>query len=619
MTRSLSTNFQRKSMDENKLERRLSAILAADAAGYSRLMAADDRATVIALDAARAVFHRQIELHEGRVIDMAGDSILAVFGTATGAVKAALEIQNEIAGASNDLPEAQRMLFRIGVHLGDVIVKADGTVYGDGVNIAARLQSLAEPRGITVSDAVRSAVRSNVSARFVDQGEQMVKNIPEPVRAFQVCDQADPATGQETAGVVLPLPDKPSISALSVAKPVNGFGGKPAIAVLPFENMGNDPEQAYFADGIAEDILTRLAMWRWLPVIARNSSFAYRGQHVDLKAVGAALGARYILQGSVRRSGDKIRMTGQLIDADTGHHVWAQRYDRVLTDIFELQDEITNAIVAALEPAVGAAEIVRVRRGGNHDLGAWDVYQRALWNYGQLTKESCAEACRLARIAAEQDTSFASPLALTAFVKLIAAALGWEEPQQAMREAHACVSEALQRDPLEPMALAAHAAIVVRFGNHDVALAHARKAVELNPSYAWGRYGLGFIHLLQGDQRSGVAEKQTAIRLSPNDMMKPMMLASLSACHYMAGEFQQAREIALLGIQGAPHYPMNHRSLANACGALGLLEEGKLALAKFLALAPGYNSDVARRTLPFRDDGDFRRYMHGIEQLGWKG
>jgi len=447
----------------------------------------------------------------------------------------------------------------------------------------------------------------------------MVKNIPEPVRAFQVCDQAAPATGQETAGVVLLSPDKPSISALSVGKPVNGFGGKPAIAVLPFENIGNDPEQAYFADGIAEDILTRLAMWRWLPVIARNSSFAYRGQHVDLKAVGSALGARYILQGSVRRSGDKIRMTGQLIDADTGHHVWAQRYDRVLTDIFELQDEITDAIVAALEPAVGAAEIVRVRRGGNHDLGAWDVYQRALWSYGQLTKESFAEVCRLSRIAAEQDTSFASPLALIALAKLFAATLGWEEAREAIPEAHACVSAALQRDPLEPMALAGHATIAVHFGNYDIAMTHARKAVELNPSYAWGHYGLGWIQLLHGEQRSCVAEIQTAIRLSPNDMLKPLMLASLSACHYMDGEFHQAREVALLAVQEAPHYPFNHRSHANACGALGLVEEGKRALAKFLALAPGYSVDVARRTVPFKSEGDFRRYMQGMEQLGWVG
>ncbi|MEO6745929.1 MAG: adenylate/guanylate cyclase domain-containing protein [Caldimonas sp.] len=283
-------------MSDTEIKQRLAAILAADVAGYSRLMSLDERATVAALDAARRVFRSHVESSQGRVIDMAGDSVLAVFEMAFGAVSAALAVQAELGTASSDVPDASRMRFRIGVHLGDVMEKADGTVYGDGVNIAARLEGLAEPGGVTVSESIRTAVKGKVSAEFEDQGEQQVKNIADPVRAYAVKAMVD---------MLL------AVTGIDVSQPVAGFGNRPAIAVLPFANLSGDPEQEYFADGLAADILTRLAMQRWLPVIAPNSSFAYRGRAIDVKAVGRKLGARYVLEGSVRKAGNRIRVTGR--------------------------------------------------------------------------------------------------------------------------------------------------------------------------------------------------------------------------------------------------------------------------------------------------------------------
>jgi adenylate cyclase len=331
------------------LKQRLAAILAADVAGYSRLMAADERATVASLDAARTVFRSQIESNQGRVIDMAGDSVLAVFETATGAVSAALSIQREINLSGEKNPDDRRMRFRIGIHLGDVIEKADGTIYGDGVNIAARLEGLAAPGGITISDAVHGAVRGKVAASFADQGEQQVKNISHPVRAFAVrADGGSAPKPVRAAGEIdLSLPDKPSI------------------AVLPFANMSGDPEQEYFTDGITEDIITELSRFQSLFVIARNSSFTYKGKAVDVRQISKELGVRYVVEGSIRRSGNRVRVTAQLIDSFSGNHLWAEKYDRVLEDIFAVQEEVTACIVSAIAPQVDAAEALRARRAGH--------------------------------------------------------------------------------------------------------------------------------------------------------------------------------------------------------------------------------------------------------------
>jgi len=381
-------------LPEFSVRQRLAAILAADVAGYSRLMAGDERATVAALDSARAVFRGHIDAHQGRVIDMAGDSVLAVFDTATGAVAAALAVQDGLAAMAQAVSEDRRMRFRIGVHLGDIMEKPDGTVYGDGVNIAARLEGLAEPGGITVSDSVQGAVRGKVAASFIDQGEQQVKNIAHPVRAFRV-DAENSAPRISASHPELALPAKPSIA------------GLPSIAVLPFANMSGDPEQEYFADGIVEDIITALARIQLFFVIARNSSFTYKGKAVDIKQVGRELGVRYVLEGSIRKAGNRVRITGQLIEAENGSHVWADRFEGTLDDIFDLQDRITESVVGAIEPSIRRAEIDRVRLRPTNSLDAYDLCLRAVQNLRPgASRSALDEALGFLRRAIDLDPTF---------------------------------------------------------------------------------------------------------------------------------------------------------------------------------------------------------------------
>jgi adenylate cyclase len=361
------------------LTQRLAAILAADAAGYSRLMSADEHSTVAALDAARAVFRHEIESQRGRVVDMAGDSVLAVFETATGAVSAALAVQKHIEALCDQLPQDRRMRFRIGLHLGEVIEKADGTVYGDGVNIAARLQGLATAGRIAVSDSIRGAVRGKLNVTFQDRGAHQVKNIDEPVHAYGIASEAGAMSVAPVAfGEAQPsLPDKPSL------------------AVLPFDNMSGDPEQAYFADGIAEDLITALSRVSWLFVIARNSSFAFRGEKLDIRTIATRLGVRYLVEGSVRKAGERVRVTAQLIEAASGQHLWADRYDGPLDRVFELQDQITASLVGAIEPKLRSTEIARARRKKPDSLDAFDLLLQALPHHATMTADGLGQAIKL--------------------------------------------------------------------------------------------------------------------------------------------------------------------------------------------------------------------------------
>ena len=582
------------------LKQRLAAILAADAAGYSRLMAVDERATVATLDAARGVFKAQIESNQGRVIDMAGDSVLAVFETAIGAVTAALRIQEDL-GAAASAPDSFRMQFRIGVHLGDVMEKPDGTVYGDGVNIAARLEGLAEPGGITVSDAVQGAVRGRVSATFTDQGEQKVKNISLPVRAFRLSALASPQR---------PLTD--------VSATVPGFDGRPAVAVLSFQNMSGDPEQEYFADGIAEDILTRLAMWRWLPIIARSSSFAYKNRAVDMKHIGRELGARYVLEGSVRKVGDRVRIRGQLIDTDTGHHVWAERYDRVLADVLELQDEITGAIVAALEPAVGRAEMERTQRRNLASLDAWDLYLRGMWHFYKVTKEDFSRAMDLLRRAAALDPANSQPLTIMAALKQVEVLVAWSEnPVETIKEIYRLAQRATALDGLDGLALSMLAVALAFSGQHEAAISAAQRAIELNPSFAQSYYTYGATRWVNGEPQEAIEAIETAIRLSPNDAWLHFWLGTLSAVHYSAQDHESAIKFGKLAVQRNPEYPVGHRSLANALALAGRKDEAREELGRFLELSPKYSTEMARRTVPFRHDDDFLHYMDGLRSIGF--
>ena len=595
-------------MGESLLRQRLAAILAADVAGYSQLMAADERATVSALDAARGIFRDRIEASQGRVIDTAGDSVLAVFDTATGAVTAALAVQRSLGIMTSGVPDGRQMRFRIGIHLGDVIEKTDGTVYGDGVNIAARLEGLAEPGGIVVSDSMRNAVKGKVDAHFRDLGERTVKNIADPVRSYAVTPVAETTTLAAATGI-------------DISAPVAGFGGRPALAVLPFANLSGDPEQEYFADGLAEDILTRLALWRWLPVIARNSSFAYKGRVADIKVIGRELGARYVLEGSVRKGGNRLRVTGQLIDAETGHHLWAQRYDRVLEDLFAIQDELTEGIVGALESAVGRAETERARRKPPNSLDAWDAFQRGWWHAHRVTREDFAIAVPLYRRAAELDPGFAPAHMGLAGIRLYEGLFLWtERPAETFAEGLASAHAALAADSLDSHSHMILGALLAVTGKHDEALVVCRKAIELNPSSAWAYSALWTVHLYRGEPEQGIRAVETAIRLSPNDMGMHIWLAALALLHYGARNYAKAGEVARLAVQRGPQYPLGWRILANALGQLGELDEARDALARYLTLSPGFtNEQAARASTGFRDEAVFQHYLEGLRKAGWQG
>ncbi len=512
-------------MSSEQVRQRLAAILAADAAGYSRLMSIDEHATLAALDAARAVFRTQIEANHGRVIDTAGDSVLAVFETATGAISAALAIQRALHEAAKDVAEDRRMRFRIGVHLGDVIEKADGTIYGDGVNIAARLQALAEPGGISASDAVRGLVKSRAGALFESQGEHSVKNIAEPLRVYRVkhatADNASPA---------------PPASALKLALP-----DKPSIAVLPFNNMSGDPEQEHFADGLVEDIITTLSKLSGLSVIARNSSFVYKGKAVDVRTAAKELGVRYVLEGSVRKAGDRIRITAQLIDADNGAHLWAERYDRKLDDIFQIQDEITLILATEMAVKLTEGEQARLRHSTTTNVEAWTYWMQGMAHYrtGVPSKDNFVRVRSNWEKALALDQKSASINAMLGFTRYADARFGWwDDRETALKKGQAYVDRAFEIDPNNADAHMVSGLLLMLQKRHAEAVAHARKSVELAPGSADAAAFACFVLASSGFPEEAVTQIEKAIALSPR--YPPTYLGHLGNAYRLAGRLDKA-------------------------------------------------------------------------------
>jgi adenylate cyclase len=557
-------------------------ILAADMAGYSRLMAADERATVAALDAAREVFKSRIAARQGRVIDTAGDSVLAVFDTAAGAASAALEIQKDLGSAANSIPEERRMLFRIGVHLGDVLEKADGTIYGDGVNVAARLQSLAEPAGVFVSDAIRTAVRGKVDAAFDDLGEQKVKNIPEPVRAWRIREAGAPVA-KSTAPAAEPelaLPDKPSI------------------AVLPFDNMSGDPEQEYFTDGVVEDIITALSRFRSLFVIARNSSFTYKGKAVDVRTVAKELGVRYVVEGSIRRAGNRIRVTAQLIDSVTGNHVWAEKYDRVLEDVFAVQEEVTQSIVGAIAPQIAESELDKTRRRGGRDLSAYEISLRA---YAHVTEADLRMdgALRERAILEAREALAIEPRNILALN-----ALGWalqnmflfrtsSHPDRAWHEAMDVANRMIEIDPSDSRGYLrkGHLLAISKWLDQDrldEALACFRTAHELNPNDMRVLVALGVVLTSLGKSQDGVGYIFSALRISPRDPLRAYARAMLAYANILSRNYAKAVEHTTLAISESPNLlaALVWGTVANV--GVGDIESAKATFEKARQLGPAY-------------------------------
>jgi len=563
----------------------LAAILAADVAGYSRLMEADERATVATLDAHRAVFREHVAGHGGRIVDTAGDSVLAVFPSAIGAVEAAVAIQETLRDRNEDLPEDRRMRFRIGINLGDVIEKDDGSIYGSGVNVAARMESLAEPGGICVSGNVHDFVESKVDLSFEDIGEREVKNITRPVHAYRVGPAAATAA-TASSEKPLALPDKPSI------------------AVLAFDNLSGDPEQEYFADGIAEDLITELSRLRWLFVTARNSSFAYKGRSPDVRQVGTELGVRYVLEGSVRKGANRIRVTAQLIDATTGNHVWAERYDRELADLFDLQDEITEAIVASVGPELDAMERERARRKPPENLDAWDSYQRGLWNLYQFTKDGNREARRLFDRAIKLDPSFAPAYAALSYAHNLAVNQGFTEDRaESLSQARQAALRAVAEDEKDAFGHTTLGRAYTYAGEDQAAINAIRTAIDLNPSFALAHHCLALAMIAVNNPEDSLRAANTASRLSPHDPMYAFYDAVRSVACFLMHDYEQAIEWAEAGRRRPTiigFWPCV--LLAAGLAHLGRREEATQALEEARRHEPNVSLEFIKRAVWWRHD-----------------
>jgi adenylate cyclase len=572
--------------------RRLAAILAADVAGYSRLMGADEEGTLAALKAIRRELgDPKVKEHRGRIVKTTGDGLLIEFVSVVDAVRCAVEVQRAMAERNAAVPEARRIQFRMGINLGDII-KDGRDIYGDGVNVAARLEALAEPGGICVSRVVRDQVRDKLDFAFDDRGEQRVKNIARPVRVFDVRIAAETSMpAPEPATAPLPLPDKPSI------------------AVLPFQNMSGEPEQEYFADGMVEEIITALSRIRWLFVIARNSTFTYKDQAIDVKQVGRELGVRYVLEGSVRKGGNRVRITGQLIDALTGTHLWADRFDGSLEDIFDLQDKVATSVAGVIEPALQAAEGRRSAGRPTNDLTAYDLYLRALATYYPITRERLFKTLELLQQAIAIDRHYGPALSWAAMCHMRLFREGWaEEPETTSRKGVDLARQALQVAEDDPGILANAAFVLASFGEDIGAMMGlVDRALSLTPSFARGWFFSGVLRLWASQPDLAIEHVETSLRLSPRERMGTP-LSAIGEAYFFKREFDKAVSKLLLSIQDHPGFPHSYRILAACYVHMGRLDEARAIVARLRAISPL----VVPSYLPLRNSEDRELFLSGL-------
>jgi adenylate cyclase len=614
--------------------RKLEAILVADVAGYSRLMQQDDEATVATLEAYRAVFREKVQAHRGRVVDMAGDSVLAVFDAATGAVRAAFEIQAVLAERNEALPEARRMRFRIGVNLGEVIERPDGTVYGDGVNIAARLESIGEPGGVTVSGTVFDQVKNRLQVAFDFIGEQQVKNITELVRAYRVVAEGTPVFisrrpkrlhamskpavigGAASAVVLIAAVGIYSYRHMAPSTPALLLPDKPSIAVLPFVNMSGDPEQEYFSDGMTEDVITSLSKRSGLFVIARNSVFTYKGRAVKPEQVSRELGVRYVLEGSVRKADKQVRITAQLIDATTGYHLWAEHYDGELKDIFALQDGVTQKIVTALAPQLASGEKSASDRPATVSVEAYDLLLRGLAVKFNPQKETNPAARRMFEAAIELDPNYANAYAWLGWTYADEWTLLWSDDPDVLSRAINAARKAIALDAslAEAHRLLGWALLWNR--QQDVGIAELEKAVLLDPnsSNAYGTLGAGLNYLGRPEEAIGFVKK--AMRVDPK--YGPWVALWLGDSYYLLRRYDDAIATYQEGVRRNPNYVSPHRMLAAAYAELGREKEARAEVAEVLRINPTYSIELYRARAPFKNQADLDRYISGLRKAGFK-
>jgi adenylate cyclase len=583
-----------------RAERRLAAILAADVVGYSRLIEADEEGTLNRLKALRAeVIDPRIAAHRGRIVKTTGDGLLLEFASVLDALRCAAEIQTALAAGNAALPSERRIEFRVGIHQGDIVVD-DGDIFGDGVNVAARLEGLAEPGGICVSVRVQEDAAGRLDLAFEDMGEQALKNIARPVRTYRVVMAAGSASASVSSNP--PLPDKPSI------------------AVLPFTNMSGDPEQEYFADGMVDDIITVLSRYPSLFVIARNSSFTYKDRAVDVKRIGRELGVRYVLEGSVRKAGNRVRVTAQLVEAEAGKHVWADRYDRNLTDIFGLQDEITEAVTTAIAPAIADAERQRAMRKPPGSLDAWAAYQRGLWHFSKSTPNDNALAESFFQQAIDLDPTFAGGYTGLAYAQTrAAAAYGTRTLAEIWDATFALARRAVTLDGNDAEGRTCLGEQLTRRGDYEGALAEVESALVISPNLASAYGALGAVLMWSGHPKKGRTALEKCIRLDPRNPNMNLRLLDITISHYLSGEYDAAVEAAKRAIRYYPDFSNTYRWLAAALGQTGRMEEAKEALTKAIAMAPTAFDMFVRRRVPWHRPEDYAHMLEGLRKAGWEG
>jgi adenylate cyclase len=568
-------------------QRRLAAILAADVVGYSRLMSEDETGTLDALRyLRREVFAPAVSDCNGTLVKSMGDGWLVEFPSVADGVGCAIRVQEVLA-------EHERIIIRIGLHVGDVTFE-DEDIYGDGVNVASRLQELADPGAIVISGAARSGIDRTLAAGFVDLGAHNLKNIAEPVTAFGW--GMDKVRGMTTSGTV---------------------SDRPSIAVLPFDNMGGDPEQEYFADGITEDIITVLSRFRTFSVCARNSTFAYKGTPIDIKQLAQDLGIQYVVEGSVRKGGNRVRITAQLIDAESDSHVWAERYDRELEDIFAVQDEITESIVAAVAPELVSAEIQRAQQKDRQELGIWDAIMRARWHLMRFSAEDNAETKQLLEFATNEDPTNVVAWSDLAWSHLFDFSFGWSgSPPASLEQASIAAKNAISLDRNDGRAQTAQGIVSLFSGEHDDAIDSLKKAIDLNQNEPLAHGYLGLALAFGGDGRAAIPQFENAMRLSPRDHFMIIWLIGSAWAAFAEEQFDLANDWLAKARRENPQFPDVYTLLAASHAHIGNADAAKDALAELMQLLPGLSLDDSRLVRPFRKDDDRIRLMEGLRLAG---
>ncbi len=587
-------------MSTQKVKRKLIAILSADVKGYSRLMGEDEVGTIHTLNIYKEVMANLIQQHHGRVVDAPGDNLLAEFTSVVDAVQCAVEIQKELKTRNADLPENRRMEFRIGVNLGDVVEDGE-QILGDGVNIAARLESLSEAGGICISGTAFDHVENKLGLEYDYLGEQTVKNITKPVRVYRVLMETGAVArrGLEVASKErkpLPLPDKPSI------------------AVLPFVNMSGDPEQEYFSDGITEDLITDLSKISSLFVIARNSVFIYKGRAVKVDHVGRELGVRYVLEGSVRRAGARVRITAQLVDASTGGHLWAERYDRNVGDIFALQDEVTQKIVAALAVKLTRDEQERLERRYTSNLEAYDCLLQGLGYFYLFTKDGNDRARSMFDKAIDLDPEFALAYGRLGLTHWLEWSFGWSQSLECLEKAFQLAQKATALDDSLPQSHSILGMVCLWKKEHEQAIGHLERAIALNPNDADALDQLAHVLTFAGRPEEAIGLEKKAMRLNP--LYPPLYEWTLGHAHFLVGEYEQAIAALRRVLDRSHGFHPAHIYLALSLGQLGRIDEAKAEAAEFIRVTPNMSWDSWKQRLPYKDkailDGLFETLLKAM-------